>query len=211
MIATAANTTVDDVLSSTSSFTQVTGLTGNNAEDLLLSPDSSAAHSMVISASPHSPTSGAGPTMPSRSPHSILHTPIQTTRMIGGMSVSTEVTPTNIPLPPEEENELVTPKSSHHSSDSLIPSGIDLNSSAGGDSQVGDMLEAFFNPQPALSSTKPRPAHDVSSTGSFQVDHLLPKEMTTVGPTMRRSGDGLDVYDENDQEVNIFCSFIFIC
>ena len=113
-----ANTTTEDVLSSTSSFTHVTGLTGQNAEDLLLSPASSADHS--ASAAGLSPKSGASAQSPRSavlSPKSLFSTPTMKNGKMAG-DADQDVTPTNIPLPPEEEDELATPKSSHQSHDS---------------------------------------------------------------------------------------------
>jgi hypothetical protein len=121
----------DDVLSSTSSFTHVTGLTGHNAEDLLLSPASSADHSAHPAPkspahSVHSPKSGVLTPGSVTSPKSgvsvasggsggggggLYHwqTPVNGK---GGRGHDPDLTPTNIPLPPEEEDELATPKGS---------------------------------------------------------------------------------------------------
>ncbi|PVD21395.1 hypothetical protein C0Q70_19568 [Pomacea canaliculata] len=117
---------------------------------------------------------------------------------------SNEITPTNIPLPPEEEDELATPKSSLHSNDSFTPrsshhSNETLTPSnhmvVGAHSpQVGDILEAFFNP----ASTQLQ-GDIVTNTGSFEVDSLVPKESSAADAG--DAGNGQDTYDENDQEV----------
>ncbi|XP_076449707.1 enhancer of mRNA-decapping protein 4-like [Babylonia areolata] len=190
-----ANTTTDEVLSSTSSFTHVTGLTGQNAEDLLLSPASSADQSTSVAAvlspksapamspksvlSPKSPGSVLTPTS-TLSPKSMFSTP-----QADQKDIDQELTPSNIPLPPEEEGELATPKGSHHSDESL---------------QL-DALEAFFKPTTSTSSQPP--GEPSINTGAFEVD-ALPKESTgaaNTSATSVASTGATDAYDENDQEV----------
>lgn len=158
----------EDVLSSTSSFTHVTGLTGQNVDDVLLSPGSSADHSTTTFVTPSPKT-----------PYSLPNTSHNEQRL-NGIPPSNEITPTNIPLPPEEEDELATPKSSLHSNDSFTPrsshhSNETLTPSnhmvVGAHSpQVGDILEAFFNP---ASSTQLQVTVDVSITWSLAVFVVL--------------------------------------
>lgn len=206
--AAAANTTTDDVLSSTSSFTHVTGLTGHNAEDLLLSPASSADQSTsapaVLSPKSASPKSMLSPKSPGSvlspksagsvlspsstlSPKSPMYSTPQAEKEVGGGSE--ELTPTSIPLPPEEEGELATPQNSFISEDG---------------SQL-DALEAFF--KPTSSSTSSQLQGDTSiNTGTFDVDTMAKESpgaaATATATTVQGStSTTTDAYDENDQEV----------
>ncbi|KAK7478360.1 hypothetical protein BaRGS_00030364 [Batillaria attramentaria] len=187
--------TTDDVLSSTSSFTHVTGLTGQNAEDLLLSPASSIDPSAAaVSASDPTVLAPISPNTPN----------------VGNGYVSDDRTPTNIPLPPEEEDELVTPKSSQRDSntpkssqrsnaDSLTPRS--HHSGGAEPAQVGDLLEAFFSSQASPAATHQGQGEAAPSTGSFEVESGATKGAGDGRVKRASAGDGPDIYDENDQEV----------
>ncbi|KAL8593052.1 hypothetical protein ACOMHN_017978 [Nucella lapillus] len=218
--ATGSNTTVvtEDVMSSTSSFTHVTGLTGQNAEDLLLSPASYADYSTAAdhsASAPPAPTVLSPQSIPDTSPKSqgsvlspksqgsVLSPKSQgsvlsptstlspksplysTPQQQQGERMEDDLTPSSVPLPPEEEGELVTPHTSYISEDG---------------SQL-DALEAFFKPN---TSTSSQHEGDTSvNTGTFSVETLAPQSPVAAPGATPGQGPATtaDAYDENDQEV----------